>query len=184
MVASLAALVLFGALLAPWLQGLFTSPAGPTPTTAVSRNASPGVDGIIARSVPPEQLEPGDCLTDFRSVEETATVIDCQSPHTAQLIGRKTWPDQAAFPTEGLRGAAEEFCGQIQLTGSPEAQIRIEISHPAEGTWAEGDRRVDCVAHALQGTLTTSLTTDPVAEGPSSAPSATNSPAATSSPTP
>lgn len=180
-VAALAALVLLGALLVPWLQS--SSRTTPTPEASVSRNPSPGIDGIVARQVPPEQQQPGDCLTDFQSLEEPVTVVECEKGHEAQLIGRKTWPDSAAFPEGGMRGPAEEFCGQIPLTGSPQAQVRIEISHPNQGTWEEGDRRVDCVAHALEGTLSESLVQAPVVE-PSPTPSASASPTPSASPSP
>ncbi len=174
-VASVAALVLLGALLVPWLQGQVAS-TSPTPAASVSRNASPGFDGIVAREVPAEQQRPGDCLTDFTALDEPATVIECERPHQAQLIGRKTWPDSAAFPEGGMRGPAEEFCGQIALTGSPQAQVRIDISHPNDSAWEEGDRRVDCVAHALQGTLEESLVAEPVVVPSPSAPAASADP--------
>lgn len=147
---------------------------------AVSRNADPGVDGIVARGVPPVQLEPGDCLTDLESVSDPATVVECDREHEAQLVGRKLWPTERAFP-EDMQGDAKAFCATIELAGTDQAQVVVEISHPAEGTWAEGDRRVDCVAVAQDGRLTASLVAEPVFEdwtthddGPS--PSASASP--------
>lgn len=125
---------------------------------AVSRNAEPGLDGIVARDVPPVQLHPGDCLTDFDSVGEPSTVVECSRDHEAQLVGRKLWPTGRAFPTE-MKADAESFCATIELDSAEEAQVIVEISHPAEGTWAEGDRRVDCLAVAHDGTLNDSLVT-------------------------
>lgn len=180
-VAAVAALVLLGALLVPWLQS--SSRTAPTPEASVSRNPSPGVDGIVARAVPAAQQVPGDCLTDFEDIESASTVVECEKAHQAQLIARKTWPESASFPEGGMRGPAEEFCGQVPLTGSPQAQVRIEISHPNQATWEEGDRRVDCVAHALQGTLTASLVETPVVE-PSPTPSASAAPTPSASPSP
>lgn len=180
-VAAVAALVLLGALLVPWLQS--SSRTAPTPEASVSRNPTPGIDGIVAHQVPAEQQHPGDCLTDFDAVESPATVVECDQPHQAQLIGRKTWPDSAALPEGGMRGPAEEFCGQIPLTGSPQAQVRIEISHPNQATWDEGDRRVDCVAHALEGTLSEPLVHTPVV-APSPTPSASGSPTSSAPPSP
>ena len=131
------------------------------PSPTVSRNAEPGVDGIVAREVPPAQLEPGDCLTDVESVSEPATVVECDREHEAQLVGRKLWPTDRAFPAD-MRADAEAFCATIELSGTDDAQVVVEISHPAEGTWAEGDRRVDCVAVAQDGTLRASLVAEPV----------------------
>lgn len=129
----------------------------------VSRNAEPGVDGIVAREVPPVQIQPGDCLTDFDSVGEPSTVVECNRDHEAQLVGRKLWPTSRAFP-EDMRADAERFCATIDLASAEDAQVIVEISHPAEGTWAEGDRRVDCLAVAQEGTLNTSLVAEPAFE--------------------
>ncbi|NUL47486.1 hypothetical protein F7P69_20110 [Cellulosimicrobium funkei] len=130
---------------------------------AVSRNAEPGLDGIVAREVPPVQVQPGDCLTDFDSVGEPSTVVECGRDHEAQLVGRKLWPTARAFPQD-MRADAERFCATIELASAEDAQVIVEISHPAEGTWAEGDRRVDCLAVAHEGTLDTSLVTEPAFE--------------------
>ncbi|MGM7671117.1 hypothetical protein [Microbacterium sp. A93] len=126
----------------------------------VSRNAEPGLDGIVAREVPPVQVQPGDCLTDFDSVGEPSTVVECSRDHEAQLVGRKLWPTGRAFPAD-MKADAERFCATIELDSAADAQVIVEISHPAEGTWAEGDRRVDCLAVAHEGTLHTSLVSRP-----------------------
>jgi hypothetical protein len=134
-----------------------------SPQPSVSRNADPGVDGIIAREVPPAQVEPGDCLTDFSSVNEASTVVECVRDHEAQLVGRKLWPTSREFP-EDMKGDAEAFCATVPLQTPGDAQVIVEISHPAEGTWAEGDRRVDCLAVAHDGTLKGSLVQQPVVQ--------------------
>ncbi|GAA4775015.1 hypothetical protein [Citricoccus nitrophenolicus] len=130
---------------------------------AVSRNAEPGLDGIVAREVPPAQIHPGDCLTDVDSVSEPSTVVECSRDHEAQLVGRKLWPTGRAFPQD-MRADAERFCATIELDSAEDAQVVVEISHPAEGTWAEGDRRVDCLAVAHEGTLSTTLVAEPAFE--------------------
>ncbi|MFC7401262.1 hypothetical protein [Citricoccus sp. GCM10030269] len=145
---------------------LLSTPSGErtdvaSPGPSISRNAEPGLDGIIATEVPPAQVQPGDCLTDFSSVDEPATVVECDREHEAQLVGRKLWPTGRAFPQD-MRGAAEEFCGSIELTSVENASVVVEISHPAEGTWADGDRRVDCTAVAQDGVLSSALVDEPV----------------------
>jgi hypothetical protein len=140
-----------------------TGDAG-TPQPSVSRNDDPGLDGIVARDVPPGQFQPGDCLTDFTAVQEPATVVECSREHEAQLVGRKLWPTAREFPGEQMRPKAEEFCGGIQLGQTGDAEVIVEISHPTEGTWATGDRRVDCLAVAHDGTLTGSLVDEPTVE--------------------
>lgn len=156
--AAVAVLALVAFLLVPRLTSSQDEGSGEAleSSPAVSRNAEPGLDGIVARDVPPVQLHPGDCLTDFDSVGEPSTVVECSRDHEAQLVGRKLWPTGRAFPPE-MRADAESFCATIELNSSEEAQVIVEISHPAEGTWAEGDRRVDCLAVAHEGTLNGSL---------------------------
>ncbi|QCU77321.1 hypothetical protein E7744_03140 [Citricoccus sp. SGAir0253] len=154
------------AVLVVLLWPLLAPPAPPagdpgTPQPTVSRDPDPGLDGIVARAVPPAQVRPGDCLTDLEGVQAPATVVECSREHEAQLVGRKLWPTDRAFPGEGMRAAAEEFCGAIALAGIPDAQVTVEVSHPTEGTWAAGDRRVDCVAVAHDGVLTGSLVEEP-----------------------
>jgi len=140
-----------------------TGDAG-TPQPSVSRNSDPGLDGIVARDVPPGQFQPGDCLTDFTAVQEPATVVECSREHEAELVGRKLWPAAAEFPGDQMRPKAEDFCGTIQLGETADARVIVEISHPTEGTWATGDRRVDCLAVAHDGTLTGSLVDRPAFE--------------------
>ncbi len=158
-----AALAVFA--LWPLLNSAQTGPSGETvqPGPSVSRNAEPGLDGIVARDVPPAQVLPGDCLTDFDSVGEPSTVVECDRDHEAELVGRKLWPTGRAFP-EDMRAAAERFCATIELDSAPDAQVIVEISHPTQGTWDEGDRRVDCLAVAHDGTLNASLVAEPVLE--------------------
>ncbi|MDI3330730.1 MAG: hypothetical protein QJR09_08340 [Micrococcus sp.] len=164
----------------PLVSSQLTPRAGDagTPQPSVSRNTDPGLDGIVARDVPPGQFQPGDCLTDFTAVQEPATVVECSREHEAQLVGRKLWPEAGAFPGDRMRPKAEEFCGTIQLGNTGDAQVIVEISHPTEGTWATGDRRVDCVAVAHDGTLTSSLVEEPVFQDYSTlgAPAASASP--------
>ncbi|NUL45975.1 hypothetical protein F7P69_12340 [Cellulosimicrobium funkei] len=149
----------------PLLSSAQNGPSGETvePGPAVSRNAEPGLDGIVAREVPPAQIVPGDCLTDFDSVGEPSTVVECDHDHEAQLVGRELWPTAGAFP-EDMQAAAERFCATIELDSTANAQVIVEISHPTQGTWDQGDRRVDCLAVAHDGTLNDSLVAEPVLE--------------------
>lgn len=122
--------------------------------TATTRNPSPGLDGVIAENMAPEDIEPGDCLTDFVDTDSPVTVVECDRAHDAQLIGRQIYTPEMNFPgSEQLRSEAEEFCASIQLSGQTDATVVTHMSHPSEGSWGEGDRRVDCVAVAQDDTL-------------------------------
>lgn len=157
-------IVVVGLVVVPWMISLLGDDE--PEDSVVSRDPSPGLDGIIAREMPPEQFEPGECLTDFDSPDDPASVIECDQDHSAQLIGRKTFADDEAYPgKESVDSASEEFCSAIELSGTSEASVVIEISQPSEGSWEEeDDRRVDCYAKADEGVLSSSLVTNPAVD--------------------
>lgn len=172
-----ATLVIVGVLLYNSLSKRGT-PKEEASTATVTRNPSPGLDGIIATDVDPADFVPGDCLTDFDPTEdETGTVIECDQPHTSQLLGRKIFANTMTYPGDAeLETQAEEFCGSIQTTGQTDAVVVTVVQRPSEGSWEEGDRRLDCFAHAQENTLlSSSLIDEPVLEDLNDAPSATPS---------
>lgn len=161
----LVVIVVIGLVVVPWVSSMLNNEPTEEAPTATERNENPGLDGIIATGLAPEDFAPGDCLTDFTSTEEPATVIECDQPHEAELVGRQTFADTDAYPgTEQMRSAAEEFCGSIQLTGSADAPVVIQVTNPSEGSWGEGDRRVDCLATTTEGQLTGTLVDNPVVD--------------------
>lgn len=172
-------IVVIGLVLVPWLTSLAGSDnsdnsdnAATSEPTTTERNPNPGIDGIIATGLTPQLFEPGDCLTDFTSVGEPATVIECDQPHEAELVGRQTFAKSDSYPgTEQMRAAAEEFCGSVPLTGTAQAPVVIQVSNPSEGSWADGDRRVDCLATTTEGTLNEALVEEPTVEDAAAQPS-------------
>ncbi|WFP16033.1 septum formation family protein [Citricoccus muralis] len=168
--ALLVVIVVIGLVVVPWVSSMLNSDSNEETPTATERNENPGLDGIIATGLPPEDFEPGDCLTDFTSTQDPATVIECDQPHEAELVGRQTFADADAYPgTDQMRAAAEEFCGSIQLTGTADAPVVIQVTNPSEGSWGEGDRRVDCLATTTEGQLTGTLVENPVVDNTGSA---------------
>ncbi|MGO1183134.1 MAG: septum formation family protein [Micrococcaceae bacterium] len=166
----LVVIVVIGLVVVPWVSSMLNNDTAEEAPTATERNENPGLDGIIATGLAPEDFEPGDCLTDFSSTEDPATVIECDQPHEAELVGRQTFADADAYPgTEQMRSAAEEFCGSIQLTGTADAPVVIQVSNPSEGSWEAGDRRVDCLAATTEGQLTGTLVENPVVDNTGSA---------------
>ncbi|MDN5754303.1 MAG: septum formation family protein [Arthrobacter sp.] len=131
----------------------------PEPTDSVARNSSPGIDGIIAEKAPASQFEVGDCLAEFSSPLEPATIVTCSTPHAAQLIGLETLED-VPFPGDPrVTTKAEEACRAIEL--DPEAALEgnwnYAFSRPSSGTWEAGDRSVACFLALEEGTTTVSL---------------------------
>lgn len=132
---------------------------GPTTVAPVPRNPSPGIDGIIAEGAPPAQFEVGDCLADFTSPLEPATIVTCSTPHTAQLIGLETLDDVPYPGDPRVTSKAEAACRAITLDPGTALQgaWNYAFSRPSAGTWEAGDRTVACFLALEEGTTTASL---------------------------
>ena len=118
-----------------------------TPDETTTRNPSPGIDGIIATNVSPENFLPGDCLANYADASQPADIVDCTTPHNAQLIGRRMYSEDMTYPgEEELRESSEAFCADIALLENTQATYSINTSRPSEYTWeTEADRRIDCI---------------------------------------
>ncbi|MFD1214335.1 septum formation family protein, partial [Arthrobacter sp. GCM10027362] len=121
----------------------------PSPGSADSGSAEPsaGPDGVIAKDVSPFDFKAGDCFTDFQAVTLNATVVTCSTPHAAQIIGTFSYRPSDTFPgKEALNVKAEQVCTAIKLNKTAEKHSTVRTSYglPSEGTWREGDRRIDC----------------------------------------
>ncbi|MHA7261720.1 septum formation family protein [Arthrobacter sp. TMN-37] len=124
-----------------------------------------GADGVIAEDVPPSVLTAGHCLLDFTDIESDVTIVTCSTPHGAQLIASEFYPEEAKFPGRDQLGArADAACDTAPINSGVAASAgRIDLLRvtPTEGTWADGDRRVDCFAVLRDGaTLSRSLLTE------------------------
>ncbi|MHA7279498.1 septum formation family protein [Arthrobacter sp. MDT2-2] len=114
--------------------------------------------------VDPSSLAAGECLADFTEVTEDAVPVDCSEPHNAQLLASEEYPQDAEFPgREQLDLRAEAACATASDDVDPDVvtddlQVTLLRATPTEGTWADGDRRVDCFAViGNSGTLSQSL---------------------------
>ncbi|WP_043441736.1 septum formation family protein [Arthrobacter sp. L77] len=107
--------------------------------------------------VDPSSLAAGECLAEFTDITEEAVLVDCSEPHNAQLVASEDYADDAAFPGRdqlGLR--AEAACAAASSGIDPDVvteDLRVTLlrATPTEGTWADGDRRVDCFAVVEDG---------------------------------
>lgn len=130
-------------------------------TTAplVNRNVNPGIDGVIAVGVPPEQLETGDCLQGFASALDPATVVTCATSHNAQMIGSFEVTETVFPGPDALMQRSEDLCKAIVL--DPQSGIdstwSYHFSRPSEKTWKTGDRTVACFLALSEGTVQNSL---------------------------
>src|SRR5699024_1610827 len=117
------------------------------PEETTTRNPSPGLDGIIATNVSSENFLPGDCLANFEDATLPADIVECATPHNAQLIGRRMHSQDQSYPgEEQLLESSEAFCADITLLENTQATYSINTTRPSHYTWEEeGDRRVDCI---------------------------------------
>ena len=159
--ALLAALVVIALIALGIFNALSRSNAPATEEPTVSRNASPGIDGIIAKAVQVNQLQVGDCVRDFAGPLEKATVVTCTTDHNAQLIGvpeLKNEPD--AYPgSEAVSAKGLEACKAITLNVASLGSVnwRYEYSRPSKDTWATGDREIGCFLKSEGSNTKTSL---------------------------
>lgn len=134
------------------------------PEETVTRNPSPGLDGIIATNVSPENFLPGDCLADYSDAGSPADLVECSTPHNAQLVGRRLYSQDMTYPGEDeLLENSENFCADIPLLENTQATYSINTSRPSQYTWeTEGDRRIDCIVSTNDETnFTESLVESP-----------------------
>ncbi|GHD02763.1 septum formation family protein [Zhihengliuella salsuginis] len=113
----------------------------------VVRDSDPGIDGIIAADAPASSFVVGDCLTSFTSPLEPATIVECETPHTAQFIGTADLDPDIPYPGKpDTTEKAAEACKQIKLDTDVLTSQRWEyqFSQPTGGSWEAGDRSVDC----------------------------------------
>ena len=107
--------------------------------------------------VDPSSLAAGECLAEFTDITEEAVLVACSEPHNAQLVASESYADDAGFPGRdqlGLR--AEVACAAASAGIDPDVvtedlQVMLLHATPTEGTWADGDRRVDCFAVVEDG---------------------------------
>lgn len=116
--------------------------------------ATPGVH-------PWTDLAGGECLSPFTNAwDQSYTVIDCSSPHTAQLTARvqvsaSQWPGPEALAeqasktcqsSEAIDTAAAAKIGDVQVQGS---------YAPDQATWDQGNTFISCFATRAQGQMLT-----------------------------
>lgn len=133
-----------------------SSPAGgaASPSTSQSKAETANADGVIAEDVSPFDFQQGQCFTDFEAVMRDATVVTCDTPHTAQLVGTFSYGADEEFPgADELNLKAQEVCTAVVLNDSAADQPELKDSYgmPSKETWAQGDRRIDCFKIADEG---------------------------------
>ncbi|WP_299167282.1 septum formation family protein [uncultured Arthrobacter sp.] len=134
--------------------------AGSSPST------TPGADGIIAEGVSPLELGAGACILGFDSTDLSAdvTTVTCTTPHNAQLLATTSLPEEAEFPGEtALNASGDDLCNAVTIDENAAAEytsLTLTQVTPTSGTWAEGDRRIDCFVVSDEDNITDTLLTE------------------------
>ncbi|MGX5681639.1 septum formation family protein [Schumannella luteola] len=176
LVAILALLALF--LVGQRLASTAPAPAvttSPSPTPSATATAGPLPVGPVA---PGEyqwnELLGGECLSPYESAwQDRYTVVDCTTPHPAQMVYRGTFPDDStvAYPgVEELTKRINLLCTaptviNYQIAGTA-ADIQVTASFAATAEdWDAGDRTFYCfVSRASGENLTASVAQPQVAQ--------------------
>jgi hypothetical protein len=142
------------------------SSASPTPPASPSRaSASPSPPPSSAPSVGQltrDQLQPGDCLQvpDIGTISQWPGVfpaVPCARPHTGEVFfAGNIWPQSSAYPgDQPVNDQAEARCDRAFTTyvGIPVDQSSYAYAWdmPDDGSWAIGDRSVQCIAYDSGG---------------------------------
>lgn len=137
----------------------FTHDQTAAPVDEVTRNPSPGLDGIIATDVPPNQLRIGDCLQGFVSPLEDTTVVTCLTAHNAQLVETFKLNGDVFPGPAGILAESQDLCKSVPLDpASPlDTSWSYHFSRPSEATWKEGDRLVACFVALDEGSVRESV---------------------------
>ena len=149
-------LFIFGTKLAP------NSPAA-MPTAKPALSASPSPSASAASPTPTAtgpaalglnkwtQLQGGECVSPYASAwAETFTVVDCASPHAAQLYFRGVFPATEAYPgVAALQSQIAVLCGSstaINLSAAATyTDIQLHASYAATSAeWLAGNHSYSC----------------------------------------
>lgn len=145
--------------------GEVSAEASPEPTATIPTEPEPEPTLPLGPIEPGEHpwsaLEGGECLIGFEGAwAEEFTVVDCEEPHTAQLVLLGPLADQdpaSAFPgAEQVAVAAQAEClapGAIDLDAAGEMRdLRVSATYPASGAdWEQLPRLVGCFATRSSG---------------------------------
>ncbi len=157
--AAVAAGVVVTGLLIWWLTSLGGStnqPVAEASAAATTTSSAPASRGPLPlEGVSPLDFQLGDCFKDFDPNATQATVVACETGHSAQLIATETYPAPDSYPgRDPLKKKALDACQGAPLTDkSAQYVLSYKLAYPSSTSWDKGDRRVDCFATADTGNV-------------------------------
>jgi hypothetical protein len=106
---------------------------------------------------PATELVSGNCIDgDTQGQVSRVKVVDCTSPHSAEVMGTFAINDGAFPGNEALVDQAEQRCPDYVPEGA-DPQLAVYYLVPSTETWAEGDRDVVCLIVSTEAPLTEPL---------------------------
>lgn len=132
--------------------------SGPPPTSATT---------VDAPGAAIDDLEPGTCLRAVpRRLSDRAEVVDCGEEHRAEVYATHEL-DAGAFPgvpavnEDAALGCADRYGGYAGEPIDPTTNRAFAELVPSAPSWADGDRRVVCLALPPGGASETGSIADP-----------------------
>lgn len=148
--------------------------ASPSPTPTPAPTVTPKPAAAVGPGTHPwYALGGGECIQPFTSVwAQEFTVVDCASPHTAQLLYTNVLSPDIAAPYPGADALAQQIPGLCTANGVVDLNaagaypdLQVSGSFPAtEEQWKSGQRSYYCFANRAGGEPLTSSVAGP---GPS-----------------
>jgi Septum formation/zinc-ribbon domain len=137
-------------------------PASSAPSTSPSRSSAspspPASSAPSAGQLTRDELQPGDCLQlpNINTISQWPGVfpaVSCSQPHTGEVFfAGNIWPQSLAYPgDQPVNDQATARCDRAFT-----AYVGIPVDHsaytyawdmPDDGSWAIGDRSVQCIAY-------------------------------------
>lgn len=127
-----------------------------TPATGAASSSAPASRGPLPlEGVNPLEFQLGDCFKDFDPNSTQATVVACDTGHSAQLVAIDRYQASDAYPgRDPLKQKALDACNSAPITKKPADYIlSYKLAYPSSSSWDKGDRRVDCYAVADTGNV-------------------------------
>jgi Septum formation len=93
----------------------------------------------------------GDCLTEIPDDTRVLTVqtVECEETHAGEVFAVLLMPE-GDLPSQAAIDTYADKCSPKLASYSPAAMeidsVQMYVLYPTEGTWAQGDRAVTCIA--------------------------------------
>lgn len=108
-------------------------------------------------------IKVGDCLNDQSAAEQVTEIpkVSCDKPHDSEVFASgesaaAEWPGEEALTAEADKLCESEFATFVGISYD-ESSLTIGSYTPAKESWADGDRKIDCVIGSADGQTTGSL---------------------------